>query len=164
MARCTFSPTCPADDGVSEVVGFLLTFGIIAGILVVAMLGFNDAQADAERRVAEQQATSIAQRVAGVVVDVALFAERNLNTSNVSILLELPTSLQRNGYTVRLLGSNVTVESALVQPPARQSIFAAANQFGQLDSAASGGNLYVNYCSLTGPRAGLHIANTPCFP
>lgn len=97
------------DEAVSEVVGFLLTFAIIATVLVVAMLGFSDAQSRAERRVADIQADSIAQRVAGVMVEAALFLEKQdctapgCNDAALSLLLELPPTLQGHAYQVRIV-------------------------------------------------------------
>lgn len=88
------------EAGVSEVVGFLLTFGIISTILLVAMLGFNDAQQRAEVRLIEIQGSSAAQRVASAAVDLALFAQSNPHETAVAI--DLPAELQGISYSVFL--------------------------------------------------------------
>lgn len=137
------TPRRLGDDAVSEVVGYLITFGIIASVLVVAMLGFSDAQGRAEQRVADIQADSIAQRVAGVLVDAALFLEHqscdpaqplgsSCGGSTLSIALELPATLQGSGYVVRLVPgdcagstSKVRVTSSITEDK-DQSLFEAA--------------------------------------
>lgn len=95
-----------ADEGVSEVVGFLLTFGIISAILVVAMLGFNDAQQRAEVRLIEIQGSSAAQRVASAAVELALFASEQNEDPAVEVMaavaIDLPAELQGISYTVNL--------------------------------------------------------------
>lgn len=93
-------PRHDGEDGVSEVVGFLLTFGIISAILLVAMLGFNDAQQRAEIRLIEIQGASAAQRVASAAVDLALFAQSNPHDTSVAI--DLPAELQGISYSVFL--------------------------------------------------------------
>lgn len=93
-----------ADDdwGVSEVVGFLLTFGIISAILLVAMLGFNNAQQRAETRLVEIQGSSAAQRVASAAIDMALFVQDNPGAGQTSVALDLPAELQGISYSVLL--------------------------------------------------------------
>lgn len=88
------------EEGVSEVIGFLLTFAIISFILLVSMLAFNDAQQRAENRLIEIQGASAAQRVAAAAVDLALFVSDHPYETSVAI--DLPTELQGIGYKVHL--------------------------------------------------------------
>lgn len=89
-----------SDEGVSEVIGFLLTFAIISFILLVSMVAFGSAQARAENRLIEIQGASAAQRVAAAAVDLALFATNHPH--NTSIAIDLPTELQGISYSVFL--------------------------------------------------------------
>lgn len=166
------------EDAVSEVVGFLITFGIIAILLVASMLAFNQAQERAEARVVAIQVDSIAQRVAGVVVETGLFVESQdtAATTVVSILVELPNDLQGNGYQVTLTPGSVVVTSA--KGTATQSVFGVGGgSFGlklcpgdagasaATYSHAAGGNLYVVYSTNPVASGGtnkcLGLSNTP---
>lgn len=137
-----------------------MTFSIVAALLLVSMLAFNDAQGRAEARVGEIQAASAAQRVAAAAIDLALASP----AGNVSVALELPTDIIGSNYIVRLCddGSDdacgdidwcathpcpyVRVEPArgAVQ---RQSTFltAGGNFCPPADSVANGGLVYVIY-------------------
>jgi hypothetical protein len=96
---------------VSEVVGYILTFTIVATIVLVALLTFNNARAQAETRVREVEAASVAHRVAEAVVQAGLFQGRHTTTfaATSSIALDLPTSLQgRGGYLIELCNDSAT--------------------------------------------------------
>ena len=166
MAR--FSPEghrvlqAPDDEsGVSEVVGFLLTFGIIATILLVAMLGFNDAQQRAEVRLVEIQGASAAQRVASAAVDLALFAEDN--PYDTAVAIDLPTELQGFSYSVQVCGATgdpcgdgatyctthacpyVKVTSSRGTPQYQSTFLLVGKSFCTTGNAASGGIVLVTY-------------------
>lgn len=149
----------PHEEAVSEVIGFLITFSIIAIILIGAMLAFGQAQDRAEGRVSAIQMDSIAQRVAGVVVEAALFVEeQGVASTTLNLLIELPNDLQGNGYQVELGAGVVTVSSS--RGEATQSLFGvgAANPSLCPGSSASGGNLYVVYSPSLGC---LGLSNSP---
>lgn len=97
-------------DGVSEVVGQILIFGILSTVLILALLGFNVAREGTAEQVAEVRAESIAQRIAGVVVDGALFAEQtDADTIELRLPMELPDDLEGQGYSITLNEDDVTV-------------------------------------------------------
>lgn len=91
------------ERAVSDVIGYILVFGILSAILVMSMLAFNVAQGAAKSRAIELRAESGAARVAGVVVQSALLAEQQ-GTSNlaVSYRIDLPDDLEGAAYTVVL--------------------------------------------------------------
>lgn len=168
-------PTLARDDaGVSEVVGFLLTFGIISMILVTAMIGFGSAQQRSYERVAEAQASSIAQRVSGVLVDAALFLEGTdcSSLARLSLLLEVPATVANRGFLVQLndTAGTVVVSTGLTTPQSA-SLFGAAKDsacapggdtrprlcpVSSSYDAANGGNLYVVF-----DGSCLGVANAP---
>jgi hypothetical protein len=90
------------DEGVSEVIGYLLVFGILSLVLVLSMSAFGLAHEGAKARVVELRAESAAARVAGVVVQSAILAERQGGTSAVAFLVDLPQQLEGLDYTVAL--------------------------------------------------------------
>lgn len=95
----------PRDDerAVSEVIGFVLIFGILSMILVLAMVAFNEVHDRAEAAVVAVEGESVAQRVASAVVNAALFAERyGLDETSYLQALDLPAELEGNSYTVHL--------------------------------------------------------------
>lgn len=156
-------PRLAGDEaGVSEVVGFLLTFGIISAILLVAMLGFNDAQQRAEIRLIEIQGSSAAQRVASAAVDLALFAQEN--PYNTSVAIDLPAELQGISYAVALCQTGsasgcddgaafctdfacpyVKVTSFRGEPQRQSTFLLAGMSFCTTGNSASGGIALVTY-------------------
>lgn len=106
-------PASPPDsnsDAVSEVIGQILIFGILATVLILALLGFNVAREGAADQVAEVRAESVAQRIAGVVVDGALFAERTQAESiELRLPIDLPDDLEGQSYRITLNADDVTV-------------------------------------------------------
>lgn len=116
------SPNLPDDErGVSEVIGYILVFGILSMILILAMVAFSVIHGRAESAVVAVEGQSVAQRVASSVVNAALFAERYPG-SDASYLqaLDLPAQLEGNDYTVQLVDAvpGVTPAQVLVVVPA----------------------------------------------
>lgn len=152
------------EQGVSEVIGFLMTFSIVAGLLLVSMLAFNDAQARAENRVADIQGSSAAQRVAAAAIEIALAGP---SATTVSVAVDLPDSIAGTGYLVKLcqtstacgdIGPGCTAcPYVLVESKAgfqRQATFltAGAEFFGEvtcggLVPVANAGLVYLTYNS-----------------
>lgn len=127
------------DVGVSEVIGFLLTFGIISMILLVAMLGFNNAQKNAEQRLIEIQGSGAAQRVAAAAVDVALFAQDN--PYEIAIALDLPSELEGISYNVFLCQDGTLCECPPTEAPpcASRSGWCAVNDCPYVKVSSSRG-------------------------
>lgn len=90
------------DEGVSEVVGYLLVFGILSIVLVLSMSAFAVGQEAAQSRAVQLRAESAAARVAGVVVQTAVLWEQQGTGFAVAHLVDLPQDLEGRGYTVRL--------------------------------------------------------------
>ena len=100
-------------DAVSEVVGQILIFGILSTVLILALLGFNVAREGATDQVVEVRAESIAQRIAGVVVDAALFAETaSADDVRLALPMELPGLLEGHGYSIDLNADDVAITVA----------------------------------------------------
>lgn len=114
MPACSSRLGCD-EDAVSEVVGYLLVFGILAMILVLSMFAFNQVQQRAEASVVEAEGQSVAQRVASAVVNAALFVEDNYDplapalAPTYSQPLDLPTELEGHSYSVSLSSLEVKV-------------------------------------------------------
>lgn len=90
------------DAGVSEVVGFLLTFAILSILLVGSMIAFNVAQERAEERTVGLQMESVAARVAGLIVQTSLLAEQQGASTALAYTVDLPPELEGRAYEVRV--------------------------------------------------------------
>ncbi len=90
------------ESAVSEVVGYILIFGILSMVLILSMVAFGAVQDRAEARVVLLQADSAAERVASATVDAALFAETYGASANFSQAVLLPDDLEGRAYTVTL--------------------------------------------------------------
>ena len=90
------------EEGVSEVIGYLLVFGILSIVLVLSMSAFAVGQQAAQSRAIELRAESGAARVAGVVVQTAVLWEQQGAGFAVAYLVDLPQQLEGRSYVVRL--------------------------------------------------------------
>jgi hypothetical protein len=91
--------------GVSEVIGYLLVFGILSIVLVLSMSAFAVGQEAAKERALTLHAESAAARVAGVVVQTAvLWEQEHTLTTDVAVayLVDLPEQLEGTDYEVYL--------------------------------------------------------------
>jgi hypothetical protein len=90
-------------QGVSEVIGYILVFGILSMLLVLSMTSFNIAQGSARERAVELRAESAAARVAGVLVQTAILAEReSASAAAMAYRIDLPADLEGMDYQVHL--------------------------------------------------------------
>ena len=97
------SPRDSNSEAVSEVVGQILIFGILSTVLILSLLGFNVAREGATEQVVEVRGESVAQRIAGVVVDAALFAETNEAAAlRLALPMDLPDDLEGQSYLIDL--------------------------------------------------------------
>ncbi len=139
------------DLGVSEVIGYTLTFGIISAVLGLSILAFGEAQETTTEAVVEARAESVAQRVAGVLVDAALFAERHGSDSAFRVEVVLPELLEGRSYTVHLdaVGDVVRVEVPSLGVNVSAALFSASapSSVDACDVKLTGGPLVVRYDS-----------------
>lgn len=158
----------PEEEAVSEVVGYVLIFGILSMILILSMLAFAAVQDRAESAVVAVEGESLAQRVASSVVNAALFAERHPTDSTYLQPLDLPADLEGNPYVIRLEPATAS-EPALVRVVvARLGLDATAPLFSadassnvQLcASTVSGGRIAVQF-DLSNPCPGIFLDVLP---
>ena len=105
-----------AEEGVAEIVGFVMVFGIIGVIILVSTLAFANQRQGVDQRVAELRAQSVAQRVAQVVYDVGLTAGTTNDLRGYNRTIELPSTLEGFGYTVNLVNVTTTSSCTPAQP------------------------------------------------
>ena len=150
-------------SGVSEVIGFLLTFGILSFMLVMSMVAFGAAAEGAQARAVALHAQSAATRVAGVIVEAAVLAEQQgAAEPSLAYSVELPESLEGHEYVIRLettgdaspcdedgtaSSDQVCVHVPSLDVSARAPLFAAAapTSVDICDSAVAGGSIVVLY-------------------
>lgn len=116
------------DEAVSEVLGQILMFGILSMVLVLSLMTFNLAKEEAQERVVDTTAGSLAQRISSLVIDTAIFAE-SFEESDVSLesTVALPEFVENHSYTVQVDGSQVTVTVPGTGAVATSSLFAAGS-------------------------------------
>ncbi len=115
------------DEAVSEVIGQILMFGILSMVLVLSLMSFNIAKERTEERVIETTAQSIAQRVASLTIETALFAEKfEEQAVALQSRLELPQRLEGREYTIEVTGAVVTIVAGDVT--ASSPLFAAGSE------------------------------------
>lgn len=159
----------------SEVVGYLLVFGILSALMVLSMVAFGVAQGLARERAVELEAESAAARVAGVVVQTALVAEQEGTSVSVTFDIDLPDQLEGADYDVYLeaaaTGGACTTaahaDQVCVVVPALDiavsaPVFAAAAPVNVkiCNSDVGGGEIAVRYSA----RADIEALQGPCSP
>lgn len=170
------------DEGVSEVVGYLLVFGILSIVLVLSMSAFAIGQEAAQGRAIELRAESAAARVAGVVVQTAVLWEQQGTGFVVAYFVDLPEQLEGREYVVRLEPATagnaadctsgahpdqVCVKVASIGLTVTAPVFSAAapNDLSICRSEAVGGALYVRINAPIGHtgagHAGVHAEDIP---
>lgn len=91
------------DAAVSEVVGQILAFGIVAAVFVFSMVAFQMSQERATDRVVALRAESAATRVAGLAVQAGILVENHGTAVEARFLADLPQDLEGRSYLVKLL-------------------------------------------------------------
>jgi hypothetical protein len=157
--------------GVSEVIGYLLVFGILSMVLVLSMSAFSIGQEAAQSRAVQLRAESAAARVAGVVVQTAILAEQQGTSAAIAYLVDLPQDLEGAAYTVSLEAAAGTAPDLVrVQVPAFEidvtapvfSVSAPAILF-ICTTEVPGGPLYVRiYGADAVPTAGSPFPTNAC--
>ncbi len=100
----TFGPNSnnASDEAVTEVIGQILTFGILSMVLVLSMVAFNSAKETATERAAILQAEGVAQQVVTLVVEASLFAETHGTDATYNRTLALPQEIESGAYEIHL--------------------------------------------------------------
>jgi hypothetical protein len=96
---------CGDSQAVSEVIGYLLVFGILSMVLVLSMSAFAVGEEAAKERAVTLHAESAAARVAGVVVQTAVLWEQLDGDVAVAYLVDLPEQLEGADYLVSLVAA-----------------------------------------------------------
>ncbi len=147
------------ERAVSEAIGYTLTFGILAGILVLAMYGFNQNQQETEEAVANLQAQSMGQRTVSAIIRAGvLVEERELDTYRH--LIEADETMDGNSYTVRLTATTVNVTVPAFGLTAAEPLFATGQSITVCPTTVDGGFFYVAYGT---PPAGSGCADPSMF-
>ena len=87
------------DDGVSEVIGFVLSFAISAMFLMIAMNTFFLARANSDDVVTAAQLKTIADRVAARIVE-AGFVGQEFPNATLNVTINLPQDLNGHPFYV----------------------------------------------------------------
>lgn len=99
------------DEGVSEVLGFILSFALSAVFLMIALNSFYAAKGNTEAVVNAVELRAIADRVSARVVEAALIGQEFPNaTYNVTIAV--PTDLNGLPYYVEATASTIYVNAS----------------------------------------------------
>lgn len=99
------------DRGVSEVLGFILSFALSAVFLMIALTSFYAAKSNTEAVVSAVELRAIADRVSARVVEAGLIGQEFPNaTYNVTI--PIPTDLSGVPYYVNATASAIYVNAS----------------------------------------------------
>lgn len=98
------------DEGVSEVVGYILTFALSAIILLISVQSFTVARNNSDGVVTGVELKSIANRVASRVIEAGLVSQEFEN-STFNVTIAIPKDLNGHEYTVEVDNEEVTVRA-----------------------------------------------------
>lgn len=104
------SPFRRDDGAITEVVGFILSFALSAVFLIIAMNSFWVAKDNTDGVVTAVEMKTIANRVAGKIVEAGLAAQEFPNAT-LEITVPLPQELNGHIYYVEATPSMVLVKS-----------------------------------------------------
>lgn len=99
-----------SNHGVSQIVGFMLTFVIISSVSTVVIFNFNSIMQDRTNRAAELHAESIAGYVVNSLSD-AVTAYLNEPKSNYESVIDIPRDIAGKSYYVELTEDRVYVNT-----------------------------------------------------
>jgi len=99
-----------SNHGVSQIVGFMLTFVIISSVSTVVIFNFNSIMQDRTNRAAELHAESIAGYVVNFLND-AVTAYLNEPKSNYESFIDIPREIAGKSYYVELTEDRVYVNT-----------------------------------------------------
>ena len=85
---------------VTEVLSYVISFGVLSAILLLGLLGFAHVREQGEAPRAQAQAQSIANAVAAAAVQASLLAEQG--STSAAVRVEVPDSVYGRSVLVRL--------------------------------------------------------------
>lgn len=100
------------DDGVTEVIGYVLSFAISAIFLLIALNTFYSARANTEDVLTGVEIKAIADKVAAHVVAAGLVAQEFPNAT-VEEVFDIPPQLNGRGYNIEGASDKITVKSPI---------------------------------------------------
>lgn len=98
------------DQGVSEIIGFVLSFAISSIFLMIAMTSFYTAKNNSDSVITATELKAIADRIASAVVEAGLVGQEYPN-STMNISVALPQQLNGHDYRVDAHNYGVLVNS-----------------------------------------------------
>lgn len=157
MPRSSCKPPLRIDDrAVSEVVGQLMIFLILSVSLVGALVGFSVAKDSATERAIEVQGQSIAQSIAGRIVDAAIFSEKHDPAEGVSYdynyTIDVGSHIEGRAFTIDVDPDSVTVTVPSLGIEAEGALFGVDEAVGVEvcdTQAMSAGDLILRLMTIT---------------
>lgn len=98
------------DEGVTEVIGFVLSFALSAIFLLIAMSVFYNARDNTDAMIEGVELKSIANQVAARVVEAGLVGQEFPNAT-MNIALDVPKAVNGLPYTIRIDNDAVRVSA-----------------------------------------------------
>lgn len=132
------------EQGVSEAVGYSLTFGILAAVLVISLYTFQQNQEETVERVSELHGESVAQRVASAVVRASILVEERQMTS-YRHLIALDEQVEGRNYDVSLEEDGIVVDIGSRGVTISEPLFGAHHSVELCQTTVPGGPIYISY-------------------
>jgi hypothetical protein len=149
------------EAAVTEVLSYILTFGILSVVLVMSLVAFESERQEKADDIARLQADAAAQQVSSIIVETSLFRERQTGTATMDRILELPYDFEGRNYKVRLLHATASrVDQVQVEVPGIG--YVSTSILFEAGAASS-----VNLCEVEisgGPLRIRHDANSANYP
>lgn len=98
------------DEAVTEVIGYVLSFAISAIFLLISLNVFHAARANTEEVVTGVELKTIADRVAGRIVELGLVSQE-FPAARMNVTLNIPQTLNGRLYTITAAPALITVET-----------------------------------------------------
>lgn len=98
------------EDGVTEVVGYILTFALSAIILLISVQSFTVARQNSEAVITVVEMRNIANRIATRVVEAGL-AGQEFPNATFEVVVNIPKEFNGREYSIQLMPEQVLVVS-----------------------------------------------------
>lgn len=99
-----------SDEGVTEVIGYVLSFALSAVFLLLALNVFWAARANTEHVTTGVELKAIADRVAARIVELGLISQEFPN-AHMNASIDIPQSFNGRLYTIVAIKENVTAST-----------------------------------------------------
>lgn len=99
------------DEGVTEVIGYVLSFALSAVFLLIALSVFWSARANTEEVTTGVELKTIADRVAARIVEMGAVSEEFPNAT-MNLTIQVPQTLNGMTYRITAIDHNVTASTA----------------------------------------------------